>query len=120
MTPHASGRSTAQAYPRMWGIQIGRCQDKVTVSGLLDIVDDDEDDVTATTVDLTTLAGDESNLDSDDDNEDFAAENRPHPPPAKLLYNGEGEQIHLNQTTTDPESGVGWTMLGDMPTTSVR
>ena len=49
------------------------------------------DDETATTADLTQLESDWSDNESDeDDDEEFALENAPRPPPEKLLYNGEG------------------------------
>ena len=55
--------------------------------------DEDEDDITAATDALTTLAGDWSDSESDDndDGEDFALENAPRPPPAELMYGGQGK-----------------------------
>ena len=82
----------ACAYPRVWGINVGKIEGKITVEGVLD--DGlDNNERKATTADLTTLAGDLSDEDSDDD-KDFAAENRPRPLPDKLLYNGNGMSIN--------------------------
>ena len=55
--------------------------------------DEDEDDITAATNALTTLAGDwgDSESDGDDDGEDFAIENAPRPPPVELMYGGQGK-----------------------------
>ena len=54
--------------------------------------DDDDDDATATTAALTDVSEPLSDNESDlEDDEDFAAENLPRDPPAKLLYGGEGE-----------------------------
>ena len=76
-------------YPRVWGIEVGKVEDVVTVGGLL-AAGGNDDDATATTAALTTLAGDESDMDSED--EDFDAENEARPPPAKLMYRGQGEK----------------------------
>ena len=56
----------------------------------------DDDKMTATTVEMTTLAGDLSESESEDE-EDFAAENRPCPPPGKMLYNGNGTSLKSAQ-----------------------
>ena len=64
----------------------------MVVSGLSD--EDwltDNDNSTATTADLTTLAG--NGLDSDldlEDKEDFAAENIPRLPPEEIFYHRQG------------------------------
>ena len=50
----------------MWGIQVGRVDITPVVKGFLE-GDDDEDDITAATDALTTLAGDWSDSESDDD-----------------------------------------------------
>ena len=56
------------------------------------IFEEDDDDATATTAALTDVSEPPSDNDSDlEDDEDFAAENLPRDPPAKLLYGGEGE-----------------------------
>ena len=58
-----------------------------------------EDDKTATKMDMTQAADEFSDSDSDDNEEGvFAAENKPRPPPDRLLYNGEGMQReHLSE-----------------------
>ena len=75
----------------MWGIQVGRIDIAPVIKGFLDR--DEEDDVTASTDALTTLAGDWSDSESDEDDnaEDFAIENQPRPPPAELMYGGQGK-----------------------------
>ena len=76
----------------MWGIQVGRVDIAPVVKGFLDRGDED-DDRTVETDALTTLAGDWSDSESDDDDnaEDFAMENEPRPPPAELMYGGQGK-----------------------------
>ena len=49
-----------------------------------------------TTADLPTLAVDLSESDSEDE-EGFAAENKPHPPPEKILYNENGTSVKYTQ-----------------------
>ena len=51
-----------------------------------------DDEATATTEALTTLAGDDSDYDSEDEDGDFAAENKARPPPAQMMYRGRGER----------------------------
>jgi len=47
------------------------------------------DDETATTADMTQVEDGFSDSESEDDEESvFAAENKPRPPPDRLLYNG--------------------------------
>ena len=73
-------------YTRVWGIQVGRWNGKVSV--LLNTEDDD--DATATTAGLT--AGSyvsDSDMDTGDE-EYFAAEKFPRNPPEQLLYNVTG------------------------------
>ena len=76
----------------MWGIQVGRVDTTPVVKGFLD-GDNDDDDITEATEALTTLAGDwsDSESDEDDDAEDFAVKNAPRPPPAELMYGGQGK-----------------------------
>ena len=65
--------------------------EKIRVDGVLD-EELDNNKKTATTADLTTLAGDLSDSKLEDE-ENFAAENRPRPPPEKMLYNGNGTSV---------------------------
>ena len=74
-------------YTRVWGIQVGRWNGKVSVL----INTEDDDDATATTA--GSKAGSyasDSDMDTVD-KEDSAAENLPRKPPEKLLYNGTGK-----------------------------
>ena len=84
-----AGLGLPPEYPRVWGIQIGRVEGgEAKVEAVLDCKDDE----TATTAMMTDT--EEQMWDSDvesDDGEDFAAENAPRPPPADLLYGGDGE-----------------------------
>ena len=75
----------------MWGIQVGRIDIAPVVKSFLN-GEEEEDDITAETDALTTLAGDWSDSESDDDDapNDFAIENRPQPPQAELVYGGQG------------------------------
>mmetsp|Transcript_35622 Transcript_35622/g.65944 ORF Transcript_35622/g.65944 Transcript_35622/m.65944 type:complete len:88 (+) Transcript_35622:336-599(+) len=60
-----------------------------------------DDKVTATTADLTMVAG--NALDSDlelEEKADFAAENKPRPPPAEILYGGQGMLMLERWATT--------------------
>mmetsp|Transcript_4268 Transcript_4268/g.7036 ORF Transcript_4268/g.7036 Transcript_4268/m.7036 type:complete len:295 (+) Transcript_4268:377-1261(+) len=55
-------------------------------------IDQEDDNATATTEDLTTLAGKNSDRDMDlEDDADFAAENAPRPPPEEILYGRQGK-----------------------------
>ena len=57
-------------------------------------MEEELDDVTATTAELTELEDDQSEFGSDDekdDAEDFAMENAPRPPPDRAMFGGEGE-----------------------------
>ena len=60
----------------MWGIQVGRVDIAPVVKGFLD-GDNEDNDITAETDTLTTLAGDWSDSESDDDDnvKDFTMEN---------------------------------------------
>ena len=73
---------------------------------------EDEDDMTAMTDDMTEmtekirddmteLTERMSDSESDDDDEDFAAENAPRPPPTELLYNGQGMSACEGQEARD-------------------
>ena len=74
-------------YTRVWGIQVGIWDGKV--SGLLNMEYDDN--VTATTTGLTSVSyALDADMDTGDE-EDFAAENLPQNPPEQLLYNGTGK-----------------------------
>ena len=72
----------------MWGIQVGRIDTAPVIKGFLDR--DEEDDITASTDTLTTLAGDWNNSESDedDDAEELVIESKLRPPPAELMYGG--------------------------------
>ena len=93
-------------YTRVWGIQVGRWDGKV--SGLLNTEGDDN--ATATTEGLT--AGSyalESNMDTRDE-EDFAAENLPRKPNGQILYNEKGksykdEHADITKQTGRSEAG---------------
>ena len=69
--------------------------------------DDDDDNITAATDALTTLAGDWSDSESDEDDnaEDFAIENAPRPPPAELMYGGQGKCETPPRVVTMPDAG---------------
>ena len=57
-------------------------------------MDDDNNNGTATTLDLrTTLVGDKSGSESEGkaEAEDFAMDNAQRPPPAEIMYNGQGK-----------------------------
>ena len=69
--------------------------EKIRVDGVLD-EELDNNKKTATTADLTTLAGDLSDSKLEDE-EDFEAENRPRSPPEKMLYNGNGMSLENAQ-----------------------
>ena len=75
----------------MWGIQVGRIDTAPVIKGFLDR--DEEDDITASTDTLTTLAGDWNNSESDedDDAEELVIESKLRPPPAELMYGGQGK-----------------------------
>ena len=89
----------------MWGIQVGRVDIAPVLKGFLDGGDVD-DDRTAETDTLTTLAGDlsDSESDSDDNAEDFAMENEPRPPPAELMYGGQGKCKAPSRATIVPDA----------------
>ena len=53
------------AYPHIWGINVGKIEGKIRVEGVLDEKLDD-DETTATTANLITLAGDLSNSNLED------------------------------------------------------
>ena len=77
----------------------------VEVSGLAEL-DQEDDDATASTADLTTLAGNNSDSDMDSEDEaDFAAENAPRPPPEKILYGGQGKCRRSTQGGQQPHPG---------------
>jgi hypothetical protein len=81
----------------VWGISIGKIEGKTKVSGLLD-EEEDEDDATAMTAGMTTSGELDSDNELDDnDEDDFAAENAPRPPPDKLMYGGDGECNKTNE-----------------------
>ena len=71
--PHKRTRE-AYAYPRVWGINVGKIEGKIRVEGVLNNELDDNE-MTATTANLTTLVRDLSDSDSGGE-EDFSAENR--------------------------------------------
>ena len=69
----------------MWGISIGKIEGKTKVSGLFD-EEEYEDEATATTAGMITIRELVSDNELDDnDDDDFAAENAPRPPPDKLI-----------------------------------
>ena len=76
------------AYLRLWEINVGKIDGKIQVDGFLN-EELDDNERTATTTDLTTLAGNLSNSNTEDD-EDSTEENRPRPPLERMLYNGNG------------------------------
>ena len=58
--------------------------------------------MTGTTDNFTTLAGDPSKSDTEDE-EDFAAENRPHPLPEKILYDKNGTSVKYTQDVLESQ-----------------
>ena len=85
----------------MWGIQLGRVDAFPIVKGFLD-TDDDDNNATATTEACTTVEGDmsDSDLDDEDDSGDFAMENVPRPPQVELMYRGKGTSVSFTRENT--------------------
>ena len=72
------------------GVNVRKIDGKIRVEGVLD-KELDNNDRTATTADLTTLVGDPSRSDLEDE-EDFFA-----PPPEEILYNVNGTSVEYSQ-----------------------
>ena len=72
----------------MWGIQIGKVDERTKAEGV-GVEDEVADDATASTAEITALDSDEEGSDSSDD-ETGAEENRPCKGPAKIMYGGDG------------------------------
>ena len=73
-------------YDRVWGIQIGKVNGEIKAEGV-GVVEEDVDDNTASTAEMTELDLDEDGDLSGDESEE---ENRPVKGPRTILYGGDG------------------------------